>query len=181
MRYEAKASVYRCKPDMAADASSRVSAAQVRSQSPCLQPRSRSRITPSSGPSTPGLTHLDERESRIGKTRRLWYINQQIAFRQGPHKGQAAGAQNYPFTIKSMLRIPDGRDYLFMKLRDLSTLALPTSLKSDERRRTPPERPDLGTFRRHERPTIQQSVDTTYEVFPSNINCANPYPAESFS
>lgn len=68
-----------------------------------------------------------------------------------------------------------------MKLRDLATLVTSYAADSDEHRRSQFERPGYGAYRRHERPAIQQSIDTAYEAFTSNKNCANPNPAESFS
>lgn len=151
------------------------------SSAPCLQPYSRPGSTPSLEPSTAGLTLRDEGESRIGKTQRLWYINQQLACCRRPHKGHAAGARCSPFTIKSMPRVPDDRDCIFMKLQDLSKLARFTPLKSDEHRRSTLEGADLCAYRCPERPTIQQSVYTCYETLTSNKNCTNPYRVESFS
>lgn len=80
-----------------------------------------------------------------------------------------------------MLRVPDDRDCIFMKLQDLSKPTTSTPLKSDEHRRSTLVGADLCTYKCPARPTIQQSVYTFFEALTSNKNCTNPYRVESFS
>jgi hypothetical protein len=68
-----------------------------------------------------------------------------------------------------------------MKLWDLPTPIAPYAVESDEHRTPPCEHLGHGSFWCLERQIIPQSIDTTYEAFTPNKNCANPYPAESFS